>query len=99
MVRDVRLFLRELRRLVLLWDEMWVAILQQIHPQVEQLFQKLQVQIQKLQKKGNLTEDSKKQLLHDNYQVLFKPVPDCFLSSLIMNEFTFFLIGFNYRSS
>ena len=74
MVRDVRLLLKELRRLVLLWDELWVAMLQQVHPLVEQLFSKLQAQILKLQKKGNLTEEDKKQLLQENFQVLFKPI-------------------------
>ena len=34
---DVRLLLTELRRFVLLWDELWVTVLQQMHPQVEQL--------------------------------------------------------------
>ena len=48
MMGDVRLLLTELRRLVLLWDELWVAVLQQMHPQVEQLIQKLQSQSQKL---------------------------------------------------
>jgi len=74
MVKHVDILLTELRRLVLLWDELWVAVLQQIHPQVEQLFQKLQSTIQKMQKKGILTEDNKKQMLHEHCQVLFKPV-------------------------
>ena len=74
MVSHVELLLTELRRLVLLWDELWVAVLQQIHPQVEQLFQKLQSSIQKMQKKGTLTEDNRKHMVHQHCQVLFKPV-------------------------
>lgn len=58
---------------MLLWDELWVAMLQQIHPQVEQLMAKLNVQLQKLQKKPNLTDAERKQLVLENYQVLFKP--------------------------
>ncbi|KAK4015632.1 hypothetical protein OUZ56_030607 [Daphnia magna] len=74
MVQDVRLLLTELRRLVLLWDELWVAVLQQIHPQVEQLLQKLQTQMQKLNKKTGLSETDKKELLQKHFIVLFKPV-------------------------
>lgn len=76
MVSHVDVLLTELRRLVLLWDELWVAVLQQIHPQVEQLFQKLQSTLQKMTKKGTLTEDNKKRMLHEHCQVLFKPVGD-----------------------
>ncbi len=74
MMRDVRLLLTELRRLVLLWDELWVAVLQQLHPQVEQLLLKLQAQAQKLNKKTGLSEVDKKELLQKHFFVLFKPV-------------------------
>lgn len=74
MVHDVRLLLTELRRLVLLWDELWVAVLQQVHPQVEQLLQKFQIQSQKLDRKNGLDEEDKKQLLQKHFLVLFKPV-------------------------
>lgn len=74
MVHDVRLLLTELRRLVLLWDELWVAVLQQMHPQVEQLLLKLQSQAHKLNKKNGLNETDKKELLNKHFHVLFKPV-------------------------
>ncbi|EFX69271.1 hypothetical protein DAPPUDRAFT_228726, partial [Daphnia pulex] len=74
MVQDVRLLLTELRRLVLLWDELWVAVLQQMHPQVEQLLHKLQSQAQKLNKKTGLNDADKKELLQKHFIVLFKPV-------------------------
>lgn len=74
MVQDVRLLLTELRRLVLLWDELWVAVLQQMHPQVEQLLHKLQSQAQKLNKKTGLNDTDKKELLQKHFIVLFKPV-------------------------
>ena len=79
MMSDVRLLLTELRRLVLLWDELWVAVLQQMHPQVEQLIQKLQSQSQKLNKKTGLSEADKKDLLHQHFVVLFKPVGSIYL--------------------
>lgn len=74
MVKDVQLLLTEMRRLVLLRDELWVAVLQQIHPQMEQLIQKLQAQSQKLVKKTGLSESAKNQLLHQHLNVHFKPV-------------------------
>lgn len=74
MVHDVRLLLTELRRLVLLWDELWVAVLQQMHPQVEQLLLKLLSQAHKLNKKNGLNETDKKELLNKHFHVLFKPV-------------------------
>ena len=88
MMSDVRLLLTELRRLVLLWDELWVAVLQQMHPQVEQLIQKLQSQSQKLNKKTGLSEADKKDLLHQHFVVLFKPVGSIYLLAI----FIFFLI-------
>ena len=88
MMGDVRLLLTELRRLVLLWDELWVAVLQQMHPQVEQLIQKLQSQSQKLNKKTGLSEADKKDLLHQHFVVLFKPVGSIYLLAI----FIFFLI-------
>ncbi len=74
MVQDVRLLLTELRRLIILWDKLWVAVLQQMHPQVEQLLQKLQSQAQKLNKKTGLNDADKKELLQKHFIVLFKPV-------------------------
>lgn len=90
MVQDVRLLLTELRRLVLLWDELWVAVLQQIHPQVEQLLQKLQTQMQKLNKKTGLSETDKKELLQKHFIVLFKPVSQaCIVTKMILYSVIF----------
>lgn len=79
MVNGVTLLLVELRRLVLLWDELWVAVLQQLHPQVEQLIMKHTSQSHKLNKKTTgttmgLNETNKKDLMDRHFQVLFKPV-------------------------
>ena len=89
MMGDVRLLLTELRRLVLLWDELWVAVLQQMHPQVEQLIQKLQSQSQKLNKKTGLSEADKKDLLHQHFVVLFKPVGSIYLLAIFIFFFIF----------
>lgn len=74
MVNDVRILLTELRRLVLLWDELWMSVLQQLHPQVEQLVQKLVGQAQKLNKKTGLDDGERKKLLNQHLRVSFKPV-------------------------
>lgn len=74
MVKDVRILLTELRRLVLLWDELWMCVLQQLHPQVEQLVQKLQAQAQKLSKKVGIGDGERKQLLKQHLRVSIKPV-------------------------
>ncbi len=74
MVKDVQLLLKELRRLVLLRDELWVAVLQQLHPQMELLLQKLTGQSQKLSKKIGLSEMAKKHLLFEHFDIHFKPV-------------------------
>ena len=74
MVKDVQLLLKELRRIVLLRDELWVAVLQQVHPQMEQLITKLQGQGQRLNKKPGLSESARKQLLHQNFSIHFQPI-------------------------
>jgi PI-3-kinase-related kinase SMG-1 len=94
MVQDVRLLLTELRRLVLLWDELWVAVLQQMHPQVEQLLQKLQAQAQKLNKKTGLSDADKKELMQKHFIVLFKPVSDRVKKITLLVFSSFCLLGF-----
>lgn len=73
MVADVQLLLSELRRLVLLRDELWVAVLQLLHPQVEQLLLKFQAQTAKLQREKKI-DVSKSNVLQQHFKILFDPV-------------------------
>ena len=93
MVKDVQLLLKELRRLVLLRDELWVAVLQQLHPQMELLLQKLTAQIKKLSKKIGLSKMAKKHLLCEHFDIHFKPVIQI-ISGVLNLLFKFF---FSFR--
>ena len=73
MVADVQLLLSELRRMVLLRDELWVAVLQLLHPQVEQLLLRFQAQSAKLQRDKKI-DVSKQNVLQQHFKILFDPI-------------------------
>ncbi|XP_058442712.1 serine/threonine-protein kinase Smg1 [Malaya genurostris] len=71
-VKQVQVLVHELRRISLLWDELWVISLQQIYSEYAKRFTSFENELQKISENGQL--DNKKGLLVEKYKLLLRPL-------------------------
>lgn len=69
-VQQVQLFVRELRRITILWDEKWLLSLQQVYGEYAKRFNSFESEYQKLSEKSA----EKITLFAEKYRLLMRPV-------------------------
>lgn len=66
--------MKELRRITLLWDELWLATLYQHHSDVSKRFEQLELEVQKVQDNIWLSNEEKEVLIAEKHRIILKPI-------------------------
>uniref|UniRef100_A0A3Q3Q4X1 non-specific serine/threonine protein kinase n=1 Tax=Monopterus albus TaxID=43700 RepID=A0A3Q3Q4X1_MONAL len=74
MVLQVQQLVGELRRVTLLWDELWLGVLQQQHMHVLRRIQQLEDEVKRVQNNNTLRRDEKIAIMHEKHSALMRPV-------------------------
>ena len=73
-VEQVKILVKELRRITLLWDELWLATLAQHHSEISKRFEQLEVEVQKVQDNIWLSPEEKDRLICEKHRIILKPI-------------------------
>lgn len=82
MIQEVKQLVHELRRITLLWDELWLGTLNQQHIDVTRKLQQLEAEVKKVMNNSSLTKDEKLAIIKEKHRTIMKPV-------IIWNFFNF----------
>ena len=74
MISDVKQLIEELRRITLLWDELWLGALNQQHQDVERRISQLENEIKKVNNNGSLSKEEKAAIIREKHKTVLKPV-------------------------
>ncbi|XP_043258587.1 serine/threonine-protein kinase SMG1 isoform X3 [Colletes gigas] len=73
-VEQIKILVKELRRITLLWDELWLATLCQHHTEISKRFEQLEIEVQKVQDNVWLCTEEKDSLIAEKHRIILKPV-------------------------
>ncbi|KAF5305594.1 hypothetical protein FQR65_LT07674, partial [Abscondita terminalis] len=73
-ITQVQMLVKELRRITLLWDELWLGTLAQYHSEIIQRQHQLEVEIEKVNENSHLDKDEKISLITEKYRIIMKPI-------------------------
>ncbi|KAM9392172.1 serine/threonine-protein kinase SMG1 [Pholidichthys leucotaenia] len=74
MVLQVQQLVGELRRITLLWDELWLGVLQQQHMHVLRRIQQLEDEVKRVQNNNTLRRDEKIAIMREKHSALMRPM-------------------------
>ncbi|XP_056263705.1 serine/threonine-protein kinase SMG1 isoform X2 [Pseudoliparis swirei] len=74
MVLQVQQLVGELRRVTLLWDELWLGVLQQQHMHVLRRVQQLEDEVKRVQNNNTLRREEKTAIMREKHSALMRPV-------------------------
>ncbi|XP_076852273.1 serine/threonine-protein kinase SMG1 [Brachyhypopomus gauderio] len=74
MVLQVQMLVAELRRVTLLWDELWLGVLQQQHMHVLRRIQQLEDEVKRVQNNNTLRKEEKVAIMREKHSALMRPV-------------------------
>ena len=77
-VNDVELVVRELRRITLLWDELWLGSLNQHYSDIQKRLISLNEEAKRLANNTSIPHDQKTKMMMDQQKALMKPVVTAF---------------------
>lgn len=73
-ISQVQQFVSELRRITLLWDELWLGTLSQNQSEINQRVSQLNAEIVRVEQNGSLSSADKEKLISEKYRIIVKPV-------------------------
>ncbi|KAK5642069.1 hypothetical protein RI129_008236 [Pyrocoelia pectoralis] len=73
-ITQVQMLVKELRRITLLWDELWLGTLVQYNSEIIQRQHQLEVEIEKVNDNAHLDKDEKISLITEKYRIIMKPI-------------------------
>ena len=73
-VADVELVVRELRRITLLWDELWLGSLNQHYADIQKRLVSLNEEAKRLSANQSISHDQKTKMISDHQKAMMKPV-------------------------
>lgn len=73
-ITQVQMLVKELRRITLLWDELWLGTLAQHHSEILKRQQQLEQEIEKVNENPNLEKEEKISLIAEKYRIIIKPI-------------------------
>lgn len=73
-ITQVQAFVSELRRISLLWDELWMSTLIQHHAEITKRLAQLESEIMKTETNMSLTNDEKDELIAEKHRIIIKPI-------------------------
>ncbi|CAF1174376.1 unnamed protein product [Didymodactylos carnosus] len=71
-VSQVKLFVYELRRITVLWEELWLGTLTQLQEEIGRRVDNLKDELQRLETMSHLTKDEKEFIIKEKQDVVFK---------------------------
>lgn len=74
MISEVQLFVSELRRITLLWDELWLGALSQLYQDVTRRLKQLENEVAKVTANTTLTAEEARAIIVKKHQTILKPV-------------------------
>ncbi|KAH3864467.1 hypothetical protein DPMN_027485, partial [Dreissena polymorpha] len=73
MIGDVKQLIEELRRITLLWDELWLGTLNQQHQDVERRISQLEAEIKRVNNNSALGNDERAAIIREKHKTVLKP--------------------------
>ena len=73
-VKNVKILVKELRRITLLWDELWLATFCQHHREIAKRFEQLELEVEKVQLNMMLTQEEKDKLIAEKHRIILTPI-------------------------
>ncbi|KAK9695390.1 Serine/threonine-protein kinase smg-1 [Popillia japonica] len=73
-INEVQLLVKELRRIILLWDELWLGTLAQHHSEINKRQQQLELEIEKVFSNSHLSHEEKMSLVTEKHRIIIKPI-------------------------
>lgn len=73
-ILQVKLLVKELQRITLLWDELCLGTLAQHHSDFTKRLSQMGVEIIKVKENPNLTSDEKEYLIKEKHRIIFEPI-------------------------
>ena len=74
MISEVELLVGELRRITLLWDELWLGTLNQHHADVTRRLNQLDNEVKKVITNASLSKEEKTAIIAEKHRTVLKPV-------------------------
>ena len=78
MISEVQLLVSELRRVTLLWEELWLGTLNQHHDDVTRRLNQLENEVKKVNNNMHLTRDERMTIIREKHNTVLKPVSHVF---------------------
>ncbi|KAJ8319497.1 hypothetical protein KUTeg_004588 [Tegillarca granosa] len=73
MISEVKQLVQELRRITLLWDELWLGTLNQQHQDVTRKLSQLESEVKKVMNNSSLTKEEKLAIIKEKHRTIMKP--------------------------
>ncbi|XP_076263990.1 serine/threonine-protein kinase Smg1 isoform X2 [Rhynchophorus ferrugineus] len=73
-ISQVQTLVKELRRITLLWDELWLGTLAQHQSEISKRQYQLEYEIEKVNENINLTKEEKSSLIAEKHRIIIKPI-------------------------
>lgn len=73
-VVQVKILVKELQRITLLWDELWLATLCQHHSEITKRFEQLELEVQRVQDNIWLVPEDKAKLIAEKHRIILRPI-------------------------
>ena len=73
-VPEAKVLVQELRRITVLWDELWFGSLTQHQPELLRKMCQLKSEVSRLEANNSLTLEEKCNLIKTKYEIIFKPI-------------------------
>ena len=74
LVNEVRTLIRELRRLALLWEELWLGVVSQQLADLTSRASRLKSEVAGIQASKHLTREEKEEIICLKHSIAYKPV-------------------------
>ena len=74
LISEVQALVSELRRVTLLWDELWLGTLNQHHADVTRRTTQLDNEIRRVVNNEDLSEEDKETIIMEKHKTILKPV-------------------------
>lgn len=74
MISEVQQLVQELRRITLLWDELWLGTLNQHHQDVVRRMSQLENEVKKVLNNSGLTKEERTAIIREKHRTILKPV-------------------------
>ncbi|PNF25697.1 hypothetical protein B7P43_G16148, partial [Cryptotermes secundus] len=73
-ISQVQLLVQELRRITLLWDELWLGTLVQHHAEISRRLQQLELEVLRVEDNASLSSADKDRLIAEKHRIILKPL-------------------------